>query len=76
MLSMAIKDRIIALELRGPSERELGWLLGGRDGRLLVVAILAVAGQPAVALAVTGATSLVTSGIRVALTRRPKAGLP
>jgi CDP-L-myo-inositol myo-inositolphosphotransferase len=75
MLSMAIKDRIIALELRGPSERELGWLLGGRDGRLLVVAILAVAGQPAVALAVTGATSLVTSGIRVALTRRPKAGL-
>jgi hypothetical protein len=34
---MASKDRAAALGLPPAPERALGWLLGGRDGRLLLV---------------------------------------
>jgi hypothetical protein len=34
LLSMASKDRAAALRLPAAPERALGWLLGGRDGRL------------------------------------------
>src|SRR5918995_24454 len=37
LLSMASKDRAAALGLPPAPERALGWLLGGRDGRLLLV---------------------------------------
>ncbi|MFL6186133.1 MAG: NTP transferase domain-containing protein, partial [Actinomycetes bacterium] len=42
LLSMASKDRAAALGLPPAPERALGWLLGGRDGRLLLVAVGAV----------------------------------
>jgi hypothetical protein len=38
---MATKDRIAALKLPRAPERRLGFLLGGRDGRLLPVTVLA-----------------------------------
>jgi choline kinase/phosphatidylglycerophosphate synthase len=69
MLSMATKDRVAALGLEPPSERRIGWLLGGRDGRLFLIAALAVLGQPAAALAATAATSLLSAGLRVSFAR-------
>jgi CDP-L-myo-inositol myo-inositolphosphotransferase len=69
MLSMATKDRVAALGLEPPSERRIGWLLGGRDGRLFLIAVLAVLGQPAAALAATAATSLLSAGLRVSFAR-------
>ena len=62
MLSMATKDRIAALGMAPPPERWIGWLMGGRDARLLVVAVCAVFQVPIVALAtitLTSALSLV-----------------
>jgi hypothetical protein len=69
MLSMATKDRVAALGLEPPSERRLGWLLGGRDGRLFLVFVLAVLGFPVAALAATAATSAISAGLRVAFAR-------
>jgi phosphatidylglycerophosphate synthase len=47
LLSMASKDRAAALGLPPAPERAgLGWLLGGRDGRLLLVAVGALLGAP------------------------------
>jgi choline kinase/phosphatidylglycerophosphate synthase len=69
MLSMATKDRVAALGLEPPSERRIGWLLGGRDGRLLVIAVLSVLGMPQAALATTAGTSLVSAAIRVSFAR-------
>ena len=62
LLSMASKDRIAALGMRPPRERGLWSALGGRDGRLLIVAVCAVLGQPLAALVgviVTSASALV-----------------
>jgi CDP-L-myo-inositol myo-inositolphosphotransferase len=62
LLSMATKDRIAALGLRRGSERGPWYLLAGRDGRLLLVALAALVGRPAWALAalsVLGAAALV-----------------
>lgn len=73
MLSMATKDRVAALGLEPPSERRIAWLLGGRDGRLFLVFILALAGEPLWALGVTAATSLFSSVIRVGFARNPPA---
>ena len=70
MLSMATKDRAAALGLRPAPERALGYLLGGRDGRLMLVGIAAMAGQPAVGLAAVAGTSLVSSLLRLALVQR------
>ncbi|HYH28259.1 MAG TPA: NTP transferase domain-containing protein [Actinomycetota bacterium] len=69
MLSMAVKDRLTANRLRGPSERVLGWLLGGRDGRILLITILGALQLPLAALVVTASTSLLASALRTALAR-------
>jgi CDP-L-myo-inositol myo-inositolphosphotransferase len=69
MLSMATKDRVAALGLEPPSERRLGWLLGGRDGRLFIIAVLSVFGLPIAALAASAATSLLAAAIRVSFAR-------
>jgi phosphatidylglycerophosphate synthase len=71
ILSMATKDRVAALGLEPPSERRLGWVLGGRDGRLLLIFVLSVLGLPAWALGVTAATSLASSALRVGFARNP-----
>lgn len=71
MLSMATKDRVAVLGLEPPSERRIGWLLGGRDGRLFLIFVLALLGEPLWALAVTAATSLFSSAIRVGFARNP-----
>lgn len=71
MLSMATKDRVAVLGLEPPSERRIGWLLGGRDGRLFLIFVLALLGEPLWALEVTAATSLFSSAIRVGFARNP-----
>ncbi|MFL6271036.1 MAG: NTP transferase domain-containing protein [Actinomycetes bacterium] len=73
LLSMASKDRAAALGLPPAPERALGWLLGGRDGRLLLVAVGAVLGAPVAALAAVTATSGLSLVFRVAFLRRPTA---
>jgi choline kinase/phosphatidylglycerophosphate synthase len=73
LLSMASKDRAAALGLPPAPERALGWLLGGRDGRLLLVAVGAVLGAPVAALAAVTATSALSLGLRVAILRRRSA---
>jgi len=72
LLSMASKDRAAALGLPPAPERALGWLLGGRDGRLLLVAVGAVVGAPVAALAAVTVTSALSLGLRVAFLRRPQ----
>jgi phosphatidylglycerophosphate synthase len=72
LLSMATKDRATALGLPPAPERKLGWLLGGRDGRLLIVAVAALLGSPVAALAAATATSALPLGLRVAFLRRPR----
>jgi len=72
LLSMATKDRAAALGLPPAPERALGWLLGGRDGRLLLVAIGALLGAPIAALAAVTATSVLSLGLRVAFLRRDR----
>jgi 1L-myo-inositol 1-phosphate cytidylyltransferase / CDP-L-myo-inositol myo-inositolphosphotransferase len=71
LLSMASKDRAAALGLPPAPERALGWLLGGRDGRLLLVAVGALLGAPVAALAAITATSALSLGLRIAFLRRP-----
>jgi 1L-myo-inositol 1-phosphate cytidylyltransferase / CDP-L-myo-inositol myo-inositolphosphotransferase len=69
LLSMASKDRIAALGLSRPVERGPGHALGGRDGRLLLITIGAIAGQPAltlIAVALVSATSLALRALAVA----------
>jgi choline kinase/phosphatidylglycerophosphate synthase len=66
ILSMASKDRIAALGLFPAPERALGWLLGGRDGRLLLVALLSALGLPFEALLAVIASSGTTLALRLA----------
>jgi 1L-myo-inositol 1-phosphate cytidylyltransferase / CDP-L-myo-inositol myo-inositolphosphotransferase len=73
LLSMASKDRAAALGLPAAPERAIGRLLGGRDGRLLLVAVGAVLGAPVAALAAVTATSTLSLSLRVAFLRRPPA---
>ena len=69
LLSMATKDRAAALGLPPAPERALGWLIGGRDGRLLV-AVGALLGAPVTALTAVTVTSALSLGLRVAFLRR------
>jgi choline kinase/phosphatidylglycerophosphate synthase len=64
-LSMALKDRAAALRLPGFPERRLGLLLAGRDGRLFLVAVFAVLGQPLPALIAVVATSALAAAVRL-----------
>jgi choline kinase/phosphatidylglycerophosphate synthase len=70
LLSMATKDRAAALGLAPAPERRIGWLLGGRDGRLLLIALAALASSPLAALAGVSATALLALLVRVAYLRR------
>ncbi len=65
MLSMASKDRAKLLGLPDAPEAWIGRSLGGRDGRLLLIALAAVAGLPLVGLVTTAFTSLLSIGIRL-----------
>jgi 1L-myo-inositol 1-phosphate cytidylyltransferase / CDP-L-myo-inositol myo-inositolphosphotransferase len=71
LLSMATKDRAAALGLPPAPERALGWLLGGRDGRLLLIAVGALLAAPIAALTAVTATSALSLSLRVAFLRRP-----
>ena len=64
-LSMALKDRAAALGLPPFPERTFGWLLGGRDGRLLLIAVCAILGQPVLALMAVTVTSGLAAGSRL-----------
>ena len=70
MLSMATKDRIRALGLPGAPERPIAFLLGGRDGRLLLVAVFAVFGLPVVALVAVAVPSWLSLTVRVVAVQR------
>jgi CDP-L-myo-inositol myo-inositolphosphotransferase len=69
ILSMASKDRITTLGLTPAPEEALGWLFGGRDGRLLLVTVAALAGRPMMALAAVVATAGLTLLLRLVLVR-------
>jgi CDP-L-myo-inositol myo-inositolphosphotransferase len=70
MLSMATKDRIRALGLPEIREDRLNLLAGGRDARLLLIAVAAVAGLPVVALVLVVVTTVITSIARLVLVAR------
>jgi 1L-myo-inositol 1-phosphate cytidylyltransferase / CDP-L-myo-inositol myo-inositolphosphotransferase len=70
LLSMASKDRATALGLPAAPERRLGYLLGGRDGRLLLAAVGSMLGRPAAVLMAVTITSAVSLGLRLVLIRR------
>ncbi len=65
LLSMATKDRIAALGLPPGPEHRLGYLLCGRDGRLLLVAVFAELGKPEAALVAVALTSGLGAMLRV-----------
>jgi CDP-L-myo-inositol myo-inositolphosphotransferase len=69
MLSMATKDRIAARGLPPTPERGLGFLLGGRDGRLLLVAVAALLGHPQWALVAVVVTAAVSLSLRIVIAR-------
>ena len=56
-------------------ERAIGFLLGGRDGRLLLAAVLAIAGWPLVALAAIVVTSALSLTVRLFFLRRSSLAL-
>jgi choline kinase/phosphatidylglycerophosphate synthase len=69
LLSMATKDRIAAIGLPPAPERRIGFLLGGRDGRLLLVTACALVGRPAWALVAVTATAGAALVARLLLVR-------
>ncbi len=69
MLSMATKDRIVALGIPPVPERWIGLLLGGRDARLAIVTVGALLGRPLGALAAIVVTSGLSLGARLLLAR-------
>lgn len=74
LLSMASKDRAKLLGLPAAPEGWIGWLLGGRDGRLLLIALTAAADLPMVGLLATSTTSLLSLGIRLVYVMLPPRG--
>ena len=74
MLSMATKDRVTALGIPPAPERSIGFMLGGRDARLLIVTLFAVLGRPSAALALVVITSGASLVVRLYLTRRALRG--
>jgi CDP-L-myo-inositol myo-inositolphosphotransferase len=69
IMSMASKDRAAALGLPPAPEPVLGWLLGGRDGRLLILAVGAALGRPFEGLVVVSATSVLALLVRMLFLR-------
>jgi phosphatidylglycerophosphate synthase len=79
ILSMASKDRMAAHRIPPAPERWIGFLLGGRDARLLIVAIGALIGRPEIALAAVAITSGLSLAVRLLFTRaslRARSGTP
>ncbi len=70
LLSMSTKDRAAALGLPRAPERTLSLLLGGRDGRLLLDAVFAVIGHPALGLLAITLTAGLTGALRLYLVTR------
>jgi len=70
LLAQAGKERSTVLGLPAPTERLLGYLLGGRDGRLFLVTAWAVLGHPMVALVAFSVAWVASVVIRVFLVRR------
>lgn len=70
MLSMATKDRVRALGLPAAPEEPIAFLLGGRDGRLLMLSVFAILGLPVVALMAVTATSWLSLAVRVIVVQR------
>jgi phosphatidylglycerophosphate synthase len=70
LLAQAGKERSTVLGLPPPTERLLGYLLGGRDGRLFLVTAWAVLGHPMVALVAFSVAWVASVIIRVFLVRR------
>lgn len=70
LMSMASKDRITAHGLPHANERALSWLLGGRDGRLLLVTIFGILRLPLEGLGAIMAMSLLTLALRLLAVRR------
>jgi 1L-myo-inositol 1-phosphate cytidylyltransferase / CDP-L-myo-inositol myo-inositolphosphotransferase len=70
LLSMATKDRAAALGLVPAPERALAFLLGGRDGRLLLVAVGSLAGRPTLTLIAVSVTSALSLALRLLLVGR------
>jgi 1L-myo-inositol 1-phosphate cytidylyltransferase / CDP-L-myo-inositol myo-inositolphosphotransferase len=73
LLSMATKDRISALSLPPAPERVIGFMLGGRDGRLLLIGVAALFKAPFLGLCLvvaTGGVSLLARLASISLTRR------
>jgi len=70
VLSMATKDRIAALRLPEAPERAIGYVLGGRDGRIFLIALFAVSERPAFGLAATAIASWLAVALRVVAVRR------
>lgn len=69
LLSMASKDRIAALGLPPAPERWIGFMLGGRDGRLLLVALFALGSRPELALVAVAVTSGLSLAVRLLVMR-------
>jgi CDP-L-myo-inositol myo-inositolphosphotransferase len=69
ILSMATKDRVLALGLPHAPERAIGFLLGGRDGRLLLIALGALIDRPAWALIAVIATAAAALAARLLTVR-------
>jgi 1L-myo-inositol 1-phosphate cytidylyltransferase / CDP-L-myo-inositol myo-inositolphosphotransferase len=70
LLSMSSKDRIAALALPPAPEHAIGYLLAGRDGRLLLVALAGIAGRPVAGLAAVAVTSFAALAVRLVAVRR------
>jgi len=60
LLSMATKDRIRAFSLPSPPEHAIAYVMGGRDGRLLLISLAALAGVPYLGLWLVAGTGLVS----------------
>jgi 1L-myo-inositol 1-phosphate cytidylyltransferase / CDP-L-myo-inositol myo-inositolphosphotransferase len=71
LLSMASKDRAKLLGLPAAPEHQIGWILGGRDGRFLLIALSAAGGLPILGLVVTAAASFVSLFMRLIYVMRP-----
>jgi choline kinase/phosphatidylglycerophosphate synthase len=69
VMTMASKDRVWALGLPPAPERAIGYLLGGRDGRLLLIALFAVLSRPALALAAVSIAAWLSVAVRVIAVR-------
>jgi len=69
VMSMASKDRVWSLGLPPAPERAIGFLLGGRDGRLLLIALFAVLHRPSLGLGAVTTAAWLSVAVRVVAVR-------